>query len=262
MYHLFLGSFVILTIVNTFIGPGILLSSASASLPENLDDTFQEISQLSGAEWGLGVVEFKTGEENASVAGHQFQMEIPHLPLTAFAIVLSNAEEIPLDDLIARDEFFWERLHWAQQGGRGMCQAVIWSMGEGRINEWIDANGYSGTVISGVQQNYPECPTVNPNYITVEDALSFLKIIYDNIDQVSVRNIGSNPPLSDFNRETLGLDNTIYGWIDVSENSKLIFLIIDQPGESDLGIVVFAEDIDDPDDVDQGLRMLYEALMN
>ena len=42
----------------------------------------------------------------------------------------------------------------------------------------------------------------------------------------------------------------------------MIFLIIDQPGESDLGIVVFAEDIDDPGDVDQGLRTLYEALMN
>lgn len=260
MIHSFIGSLILAVLMNTIAGPGIFVSSSNAGLPENLDNTFQEISQLSGAEWGLGVVEFKTGEEKTFETDHQFQMQIPHLPLAAFAVVLSNAGVIPLDGLIARGEFFWERLHWAQQGGRGMCEAVIWSMGEGRINEWIATSGFTGTVIKGVQQNYPECPIVDPNYITVDDALSYLKIIYSNIDQVSVRNIGANPPLSDFNRATLGLDNTIYAWIDISENSKLMFFIIDQPGDSDLGIVVLAEDIDDPADVDQGLRMLYEAL--
>lgn len=262
MYQSFLGSLIILAFMNSFIGPGILLSSAGANLPENLEDTFQAISQLSGAEWGLGVVEFKTGEEKTYKADQRFQIEIPHLPLTAFSIVLSNAGDIPLDGLIARGEYFWERLHWAQQGSHGMCLAVIWSMGEGRINEWIDANGYTGTVISGVQQNYPECPIVDPNYITVDDALSFLEIIYSNLDQTSVRNMGSNPPLSVFNRETLSFDNTIYGWIDVSPSGKQLFFIIDMPGESDLGIVVLTDDIDDPADVDQGFRMLYETLMD
>ena len=238
----------------------MLISSSNASLPENLEETFQEISQLSEAEWGIGVIEYKTGELETLHSNRQFQMQIPHVPLTAFAVELSNAGIMPLEGQIGLDELFWERLHWAQQGGRGMCMAIIWSMGEGRINEWIATNGYTGTEINGVFQDYPNCPPYEPNYITVNDAMSFLKIIYSNIDQASVRNIGANPPLSDHIRETLGFDNTIYGWLDVSEDSKLLFIIIDQPGDSDLGLVVLAEDIDDPADVDQGFRMLYEAL--
>jgi len=260
MTQSYIGLLILTVLVSSITGMEMLVSSSDASLPGNLDETFREISSLSGAEWGLGVVEFKTGEEKTFETNSQFPIEIPHLPLTAFAIVLSNEGIIPLDDLIARNEFFWERLHWAQQGSHGMCQAVIWSMGEGRINEWLDSNGYNGTVINGVQQNYPECPIVDTNYISVNDAMAFLKIVYGNIDQSSVRNIGSNPPLSDFNRATLGLDNVIYAWIDITENSKLMFLIIDQPVDSDLGIVVLAKNIDDPADVDQGFRTLYEAL--
>lgn len=249
-------------IANSITGAGMLVATSTASIPGNLDATFQEVSGLADASWGLGVIEFKTGEEKTLNASRQFMMQIPHLPLTVVAVELSNAGEISLDGLISRGEYYWERLHWAQQGGRGMCMAVIWTIGIGRINEWLDEKGYAGTEIEGVIQDCPDSPTFDPNYTTVEDALEYLKIIYSNFDQVSVRNIGSNPPLSDFNRETLGFDNTVYGWIDVSENSKLMFLIVDQPGESDLGIVVLAEDIDDLNDVDLGFRMLYEALMD
>jgi hypothetical protein len=262
MYRSYIGLLIAAVSVNTIAGPGIFVSSSNASLPENLDDTFQEISGLSGAEWGLGVIEFKTGEEKTYETDRQFQMGIPHLPLTAFAIVLSNEGVIPLDGLIARGEFFWERLHWAQQGGRGMCMAVIWSIGEGRINEWIDTNGYTGTEIKGVYQDYPNCPAYDPNYITVNDALRYLQTFYDNLDQSSVRRIATNPPLSDHIRETLGFDNTIYGWLDISEDSKLLFMIIDQSVESDLGIVMLAEDMNNTDDLDQGFRMLYEALID
>ncbi|RKZ07532.1 hypothetical protein DRQ25_11380 [Candidatus Fermentibacteria bacterium] len=188
-------------------------------------------------------------------------MQIPHLPLAAMLVELSNAGEISLDDHISRGEYYWERLHWAQQGGRGMCMAVIWTMGFGRINEWLAEEGFTGTEIRGVTQDVPDAPVFDPNYITTQDALGYLKIIYNNLDQSSVRNIGTNPPLSDHIRETLGFKNTIYGWLDVSEESKLLFFIIDQPGDSDLGIVVLAEEIDDTADVDQGFRMLFEALM-
>jgi len=246
--------------LNSIAGTGLLISTSAASLPENLEVTLQEISQIADANWGIAVIEFKTGEEISSNADRQFMMQIPHFPLAAMLIELSNAGEISLNGFISRGEYYWERLHWAQQGGRGMCMAVIWTIGFGRINEWLAEKGFAGTEIRGVAQDVPNAPVYDPNYISAKDALEYLKIIYSNLDQASVRNIGTNPPLSDFNRETLGFKNTIYGWVDISEDSKLLFLIIDQPVDSDLGIVLLADDINDPAEVDQGLRILYEAL--
>ena len=72
--------------------------------------------------------------------------------------------------------------------------------------------------------------------------------------------IGSNPPFSDHIRETLGFGNTVYGWMDVSEDSKQLFVIVDKPAGNDLGIVVLASGLDDRADVDRGFRMLYQAL--
>ena len=260
MKRSYLGLLVASVAVNSITGTGLLISTSTATLPENLDATIQEVSQIADASWGIAVIEFKTGEERTLNVNRQFLMQIPHLPLAAMLVELSNAGEISLNDHISRGEYYWERLHWAQQGGRGMCMAVIWTMGFGRINEWLAENEFTGTEIRGVAQDVPDAPVFDPNYITAEDALGYLKIIYNNLDQSSVRNIGTNPPLSDHIRETLGFKNTIYGWLDVSEESKLLFLIIDQPGDSDLGIVVLAEDIDDPADVDLGFRMLYEIL--
>jgi hypothetical protein len=238
----------------------VLLAPVSEALPGNLGSTLQQIASEYGGEWGLGVIDLSSGDTETYNATHQFSMEIPHIPLTAFAIILSNRGEIPLDELIARNEFFWERLHWAQQGGRGMCMAVIWSMGEGRINEWISSNGYTGTEINGVVQDYPLCPAYDPNLINVRDALDFLQIIYDNLDQESVRNIGENPPFSSHIEETLGFENSVYGWMDISSSTKHLYMIIESPSGSDLGIVIMAEGLGDVSDVDRGFRTLYESL--
>jgi len=239
---------------------GFLVPPVSAGLPGDLDATMAEIADIAGADWGIGVIDFSTGETKLYNGDRQFPMQIPHLPLTAMAIELSNAGDIPLDGLIARGEYFWERLHWAQQGGRGMCMAVIWSIGEGRINEWLNSNGYSGTEINGVVQDYPNCPAYEPNLISATNALDYLRAIYAEIQQTSVANIGSNPPFSDHIRETLGYDNNVYGWMDQSSDSKMLFVIVDRSGESDLGIVLLSEGIDRYSDVDEGFRTLYRKL--
>ena len=260
MYRSFIGSPVILLLVCMFTGTGVMVTSSEASLPDDLDDTLAEISDLYDGSWALGVVELNTGESETVNGNLQFYMESPHLPITACGIEMSNAGELLLDSLIARNEHFWEKLHWAQQGGRGSCQSVLYVIGEQRINDWIEQEEYAGTVVSGVQFFFPDCPQVNPNYITARDGLEFLKIIYDNFDIPYVTEIGANPPLSNHNRETLKFGNDIYGWIDDTGEWRHLFIIVDRTQGSDFGIVVLAEDIDDPAFVDQGFRMLYEVL--
>jgi hypothetical protein len=238
----------------------LLAGTLGAALPQGLGGTFQGIASMFGGDWAFGVIELSSGDTETMNAGTRFTMEIPHLPLAALGIEMSNSGEIPLDEMIARDTFFWERLHYAQQGGRGMCMALIWTMGDGRINDWIADNGFAGTEINGVWQDYPNCPNYDPNYISVDDALDYLGIVYSNFDNPSAMKIGSNPPFSDHIRETLGFGNAVYGWMDVSDDSKQLFVIVDKPAGSDLGIVILASGLDDRADVDRGFRMLYQAL--
>lgn len=260
MIHTILGALLLAGINNYIVGPCTLTASSGVSLSEALNEAFEEVLQLSGATWGLGIVNLTTGKVINCNGNRQFQMESPHLPVAACGIELSNDGEMPLDSLIGRNELFWEKLHWAQQGGRGVCQAVIWSVGKNRIDEWIAHGGYTGTVINGVQIIYPECPSVNPNYITVEDGLKYLQIVYDNLEQSSVRSIGENPPLTDALRETLGLNSTVYGWIDETEDWKHLFIIVDHQINTDFGIIILSEDLSSPEIVDQGFGILYEVL--
>ena len=262
MYRSLICSPAILLIACMFTGTGVMVTSSEAGLPGDLGDILDGISSQYGGYWGIGVMELNTGESETVNGNLQFHMESPHLPITACGIEMSNAGVLLLDSLIARNEHFWEKLHWSQQGGRGTCQNVLYTMGEQRVNDWIEQEGYTGTVVNGVQFFFPDCPQVNPNYITVRDGLEYLKIIYDNLSRPYVANLGANPPLSNHNRETLKFGSDIYGWIDDTGEWRHLFIIVDRPQGSDFGIVVLAEDIDDPADVDQGFRMLHEALIN
>ncbi|RKZ10499.1 hypothetical protein DRQ25_02640, partial [Candidatus Fermentibacteria bacterium] len=58
-----LGLLIASVAVNSITGTGLLISTSAASLPENLEATMQEVSQLADASWGIAVIEFKTGEE-------------------------------------------------------------------------------------------------------------------------------------------------------------------------------------------------------
>lgn len=260
MIHTFLSALLFIVISNSIVGPCTLTASSSASLSEALNEAFEEVLQLSEATWGLGIVDLTTGKTITRNGDRQFQMESPHLPVAVCGIELSNNGEMSLDSLIGRNELFWEKLHWAQQGGRGACQAVIWSIQKSRLNEWIAQGGYTGTVINGVQLIYPDCPSVDPNYITVENGLKYLQIVYDNLEQSSVRSIGENPPLSDALRETLGLNNTVYGWIDETEDWKHLFIIADHQINTDFGIVILTEDLSSPEIADQAFGILFEPL--
>jgi len=48
--------------------------------------------------------------------------------------------------------------------------------------------------------------------------------------------------------------------MDQSSDSKMLFVIVDRSGESDLGIVLLSEGIDRYSDVDEGFRTLYRKL--
>ncbi len=260
MYRSFICSPVVIVLALMFTVTGAMVTSAAAALPADLGDILDGISSQYGGVWGIGVIELNTGESETLNGNRQFHMESPHLPLTACGIEMSSAGVLHLDSLIARNEHFWEKLHWSQQGGRGTCQNVLYTMGEQRVADWIEQEGFTGTVVNGVQFFYPDCPQVDPNYITANDGLAFLSIIYDNFTSPYVANIGANPPLSDHNRETLGLGNNVYGWIDDTEEWRHLFIIIVRPLGSDLGVVVLTEGIEDPEDVDSGFRTLFEAL--
>lgn len=262
MYRSFIGSPVVLLLACMFTGAGVFVTSSEAGLPDGLGDILEEISSQYGGSWGIGVMELNTGESETVDGDQQFHMESPHLPITACGIEISNAGVLPLDSLIARNEHFWEKLHWSQQGGRGSCQSVLYVMGEQLVNDWIEQGEYTGTVVNGVQFFFPDCPQVNPNYITARDGLEFLRIVYDNFNRPYVTNIGANPPLSNHNRETLKLGNDIYGWIDDTGEWRHLFIIVDRPQGSDFGIVVLTEGIDDLQDVDSGFRIIHEALTN
>jgi len=182
--------------------------------------------------------------------------------LNTIGIELSNSGEIPLDSMIARNERFWERLHWAQQGGRGMCAAAIWSIRETRIAEWLSEEGFTGTVVNGVYLDTPIPYEPDPNYITVDDALGFLEIVYRNIENRNARRIGDNPPLSQANRETMGTSNMLYGWFDETGSSRHIFLIVRKPSGEDYGIVILTENLCCPGKADLALSIIWDSLKN
>jgi hypothetical protein len=236
------------------------LVAPSSGLPEGASRAVSAAAALEGAVWGIGVVDLRTGERVVRNVSRSFRLDMPSLPLAACGVELSNSGEIPLDSMIARNERFWEKLHWAQQGGRGVCASVIWSIRETRIAQWLQDGGFSGTVVNGVYLDRPIPYEPDPNYITVDDALSFLDIVYRNLDDRNVRRIGDNPPLSQTNRETLGVSNTLYGWFDETSSSRHIFLIVRKPSGEDYGIVILTENLCCPGKADMALDMIWSSL--
>ncbi|MBD3277323.1 MAG: hypothetical protein GF388_03400 [Candidatus Aegiribacteria sp.] len=244
----------------SFILTGVLTGILFASLPVNLQGTVEELEASYGGGWAAGIIDLTTGETRIVNGSFQFEMFSPHLPVTVYGIEMSNSGVMKLDSLVARGEFFWEKLHWAQQGGLGSCLAILFNVGIQDVSSWAQNRGYSGTVIEGVQMDFPNAPVFDPNYTTAEDALSFLKVYYDNIENPYVAGIGTNPPLSDRNRETLGLDGEIHGWIDQGSNWRHLFVVVDYPDGHDYGVVLLNEDLNSLHDADRGFDAVFELL--
>ncbi len=236
------------------------LVTPSAGLSGEVSRAVSAAAALEGAVWGVGVVNLRTGERAVHNGSRSFRLDMPSLPLAACGVELSASGEIPLDSMIGRNERFWEKLHWAQQGGRGVCAAVIWSIGETRIAEWLQSGGFSGTVVNGVYLDRPVPYEPEPNYTTPDDALAFLGIVYRSLEHRDARRIGENPPLSQTNRETLGVSNTLYGWLDETSSSRHIFLIVRKPSGEDYGIVILSEDLCCPGKADMALDIIWNSL--
>lgn len=124
MLHVMLGSLVLLGQPLVLQNPDTLVTP-STGLPDGVAGAVSRAADLDGAVWGIGVVDLRSGERATRNLSRSFRLDMPSLPIAAIGIELSNSGEIPLDSMIARNERFWERLHWAQQGGRGMCAAAI-----------------------------------------------------------------------------------------------------------------------------------------
>ncbi len=261
MLHVMLGSLVLLGQPLILQNPDTLVTPSNG-LPSGVAGAVSRAAELDGAVWGIGVIDLRGGDSVTRNLSRRFRLDMPSLPLTAMGIALSNSGEIPLDSMIGRNERFWERLHWAQQGGRGMCAAAIWSIRETRIAEWLSAEGFTGTVINGVYLDTPIPYEPDPNYTTVEDALGFLEIVYRNIENRNARRIGDNPPLSQANRETLGTSNMLYGWFDETGSSRHIFLIVRKPSGEDYGIVILTENLCCPGKADLALSLIWDSLKN
>lgn len=262
MLHALLGSLVLTSQPLILQNPDTLVSPPASGLPGATAGAVSRAAGLEGGVWGLGVIDLRSGERITRNATRSFGLDVPSLPLAACGIELSNTGELPLDSMIARNERFWEKLHWSQQGGRGVCAAVIWSIREERIARWLSERGFSGTAVHGVNLDLPYPQELEGNRITVNDALAFLEIFYSNIDQRNVRRIGDNPPLSQANRETLGVSNTLYGWFDETGSSRHIFLIVRRPSGEDYGIVILTDNLCCPGKADQALSILWDALKN
>jgi hypothetical protein len=261
MLHAILGSLALISQPLILQNPDTLVTP-STGLPAGVAGAVSRAAALEGGVWGIGVVDLRSGETSTRNASRSFRVDVPSLPLAACGIELSNTGELPLDSMIARNERFWEKLHWAQQGGRGVCAAVIWSIRETRIARWLSERGFSGTAVHGVDLDLPTPILLEPNTITVENAISFLGIFYGSIDQRSVRRIGDNPPLSQANRETLGVANTLYGWFDETGSWRHIFIIVRKPSGEDYGIVILTENLCCPGKADQALSIIWDALKN
>ncbi len=261
MLHVILGSLVLLGQPLVLQNPDTLVTP-SEGLPDGVAAAVARAAELDGAVWGIGVIDLRSGERAVRNSTRSFGMDSPSLPLAACGIELSNSGEFPLDSMIARNERFWEKLHWAQQGGRGVCASVIWSIREARIAEWLSDGGYTGTAVSGVDLDLPTPVELDPNTINVEDAMAFLEIVYRNLDNRDARRIGDNPPLSQGNREALGTSNTLYGWIDESGSSRHIFLIVRKPSGEDYGIVVLSSNLCCPGKADLALSIIWDSLKN
>lgn len=261
MLHLILGSLVLTGQPLILQNPDTLVTPVQG-LPSGVSAAVTRVAGMDGATWGVGVVDLRSGERTVRNQSRRFRVDSPSLPLAACGIQLSNTGEMPLDSMIARNETFWEKLHWAQQGGRGVCASVIWSIRETRIARWLSEGGFTGTEVHGVDIDYPTPIELSPNTITVDDALAFLGIVYRSLESRDVRRIGENPPLSQANRETLGVSNTIYGWFDETGSSRHIFLIVRKPSGEDYGMVILTENLCCPGKADQALGILWDSLKN
>ncbi|HPF32696.1 MAG TPA: hypothetical protein PK907_06735, partial [Candidatus Sabulitectum sp.] len=106
------------------INPDAYSGTSSGGLPSNLGSVMDQVLALPGATFGLGVVDFNTGERMTRNGARRFFIDTPDIINAVVCVSRHESGEFPLDTLIARDEQLWHIARRGQQGARESTQAL------------------------------------------------------------------------------------------------------------------------------------------
>ncbi len=241
--------------------PDAYSSQTSGGLPSNLGSVMDQVLALPGVTFGLGVVDLKTGEVMTRNGTRRFYMDTPDIVNAAVCVSRHNSGVLRLDSLIARDEQLWQILRRGQQGAREATQSIRFYMGGPEIlDNWLVTSGHTTTSFPGVQLDWGGAPDVDASYTTVNDCLDYMEMIYGSLDNIAVRRMSANPPLSADLEQALGDDSIVYGWISDGGDTRSINLIISKADGSKYGVCVLANDLCCAAKADLGFSTIWNAL--
>lgn len=242
------------------INPDAYSGQSSDGLPSNLGPVMDQVLALPGASFGLGVVDLQSGERITRNGSRQYQIDTPDIVMAAYSVARHNSGEFRLDTLVRHQTQLWMLIRDGQQGSRERLLAAIIHCGNFEpLHAWLAAN-YPSTIFSGVARDWEGAPETDPNFTTPDDCLDFMEITYGSLDNIAVRRMTSNPPLSDDLELALGDDNIIYGWISSRGDTRSINLIISKPDGAKYGVCVLANDLCCPAKADLGFTTIWNAL--
>ena len=242
------------------LNPDTVVTETQAGLPSGLGTAMDNILDLPGAVFGLGVVDLNSGERLTRNAGRRFYIDTPDIVEAAFSVTRHNSGEFRLDSLVARDMQLWMMIHEGQQGNREKLMASVYHSDDfPPLQSWLSEN-FPSTEFNGVTRNWEGAPEFSPNFITVNDCLDFIELVSDNLDITAVRRMTLNPPLSADLEAALGSSNVVYGWVSGRDKTRAINLIVVKPDGARYGVTVLANDLCCQSKGDLGFTILWNAL--
>lgn len=240
--------------------PDSYTSEQSDGLPSGLGSVLDQVIALPGASFGVGVVDFVSGERLTRRGTTRFQMDTPDIVAAAYSVARHNSGEFPLDTLVARDKQLWMMLHNGQQGSREQLVAAIYHCGGFEpLQSWLSSN-YPNTEFNGVTRDWAGAPESAPNYTSVNDCLDFMEFIYSSLDTRVVRRMSTEPFLSSDIDAAIENDNIVYGWISGRGETRCINLIISRPDGAKYGVCVLANDLCCPGKADLAFTTIWRNL--
>jgi len=242
------------------LNPDTVVTETQAGLPSGLGTAMDNILDLPGAVFGLGVVDLNSGERLTRNAGRRFYIDTPDIVEAAFSVTRHNSGEFRLDSLVARDMQLWMMIHEGQQGNREKLMASVYHSDDfPPLQSWLSEN-FPSTEFDGVTRNWEGAPEFSPNFTTVNDCLDFIELVSDNLDITAVRRMTLNPPLSADLEAALGSSNVVYGWVSGRDKTRAINLIVVKPDGARYGVTVLANDLCCQSKGDLGFTILWNAL--
>ncbi|MCK5131052.1 MAG: hypothetical protein KAR40_02745 [Candidatus Sabulitectum sp.] len=242
------------------LNPDTVVTETSGGLPSNLGSVMDNVVNLPGAVFGLGVIDLDSGERLTRNERRRFYMDTPDIVAAAYSVSRHNSGEFRLDSLVRHNTQIWMMFRDGQQGSRERLLAAIIHCGNMEpLQAWLSA-GYPNTEFNGVARDWEGAPESDPNYTNVSDCLDFIEIVSDNLDITAVRRMTSSPPLSVELEALLGTSNVVYGWTSGRGDTRCINLIISRPDGARYGITVLANDLCCAPKADMGFSLIWNAL--